>query len=418
MADKPQIVMLTNDRRIDRRILLEADSLEAAGWDVVIIAMTPDAPIARDDPRVVRLGAGTAGQSALLSGYRGARALLPMNSKLMRFAKAFAWRFLADQEKFWVDLYLPTARQYVPRIFLAHDLPMLPVAAAAAKATGALYAYDSHELFAEQGFSARERDRWIGIERKHINGATVVTTVNESIADLLSNRYGVNDVTPILNAEHPFSGRENPRLFHQNLHLPHTARVLLYQGGLVATRNLETIVDAMALVEDESIVLVMLGDGQLRQTLESRASRAGLAHRVRILDAVPQDQLLAWSASADVGLIPYVADCLNTYYCTPNKLFEFIAAGLPILASDLPELRRFVTGNAIGLNADLTSPEAMAAAISSMFSDASRLQHFRESVLSARQEISWEREGARLAALYEPLRLQTSPSRNLAASTR
>ena len=110
------------------------------------------------------------------------------------------------------------------------------------------------------------------------------------------------------------------------------------------------------------------------------------------------------TAAADAGMIPYQATCLNNYYCTPNKLFEFIAAGLPILATDLPEIRRMVHEREIGLLGDTSTPKKLAALLDEFFSDEQRFAAWKVRVLMARQEICWEQEERKLVEIYEALR--------------
>jgi len=157
----------------------------------------------------------------------------------------------------------------------------------------------------------------------------------------------------------------------------------------------------MAQVKLQTVHLVILGDGQLSRALKVQVARLGLEQRVHLHSAVPQRDLLAITATADAGVIPYQATCLNNFYCTPNKLFEFIAAGLPILASDLPELRRFVADNGIGQVTDLSSAESMAAGIDGFFQDGQKLQGWRDVLLDTRERFSWQVEGALLQDLYE-----------------
>jgi glycosyltransferase involved in cell wall biosynthesis len=340
----------------------------------------------------------------MLSAYRRIRRKVPINSGLMRGMRALAWRFLLDQERFFLGLFLPTALSYRADVYLAHDLPMLPVAVAAARAIGARIAYDSHELYAEQEFSARERMRWIEIERRYIGAADAVVTVNPSIAAELRRRYDLDKVTVILNAEEPADFPESPDRLRQQLGLRASDRILLFQGGFSAGRNLETLVDAMTAIKDPSIHLVFLGEGQIRNALQRRAAEAGTTDQVHFLDMVPQKELLSYSASADLGIIPYQSTCLNTYLCTPNKLFEFIAAGTPMLASDLPELRRLVENEGIGEVADLSTAQGIAAAVKGLFSEAMRLQQFRERIRQVRHQISWTVEGAKFVSVFEPLR--------------
>ena len=400
------VVMLTADRQIDRRILLSADSLEAAGWDVIIIAMPSDYQAA-DDSRVMRIGSGAGNadpESRVLDAYRWIRGHLPMNGRLMRWMKRLTWRYLVDQESFYSKLFYSTASQYAARVFVANDLPMLPAAKQLARACGAKLVYDSHELYSEQEFSNREKRRWSEIEAKYISACDAVITVNQSIATELENRYGVSNVRVIYNAERICKAPESSSRLREILGLSADKKIVLLQGGLSAGRNLEILVAAMYHVKNLSVVLVVLGDGLLKQSLQKIAQKKGLSERVFFHEAVPQSELLALTASADVGVIPYQATCLNNKYCTPNKLFEFIAAGLPVLATDLPEIRRIVEGYGIGLVKDTSSPEKLAELIDDFFSDQRRISTWKSSVAMARQLICWEQEEKKLVEIYEALR--------------
>lgn len=194
------------------------------------------------------------------------------------------------------------------------------------------------------------------------------------------------------------------KYLHERFAVPVEHRVLLFQGGLSEGRNLQSLIRAMAVLRPTDIHLVLLGDGLLGKALRRLARCLGVQQRVHFHPAVAQQALLPITASADAGIIPYQATCLNNRYCTPNKLFEFIAAGLPILASDLPELRRLVAGNGIGRVARLATPEQLAWAIEEMLSDGGRLQGWRERLSVVRQELSWQRESERLLQIYEELK--------------
>lgn len=400
------VVMLTADRQIDRRILLSAGSLEAAGWDITIIAMPMDGA-ATDDRRVVRIASKTGPlnrENRVLDAYRWVRGHLPMNGRLMRWMKRLAWRYLVDQESFYSKLFYSTASKYAPRVFVANDLPMLPVASQLAQRCGAKLVYDSHELYSEQEFTKREKRRWAEIEAKYIGTCDVVVTVNQSIATELEQRYGVSDVKVIYNAERTSQKLVASRWLHEVFDLQLEKKIVLLQGGLSAGRNLETLVDAMRYVQNPSVVLVVLGDGILLRSLQKMARQEGLTGRVYFHAAVPQNELLALTAAADAGVIPYQATCLNNRYCTPNKLFEFIAAGLPVLASDLPEIQRFVDGQQIGLVGDTGSPRKLAALIDGFFSDDHRFAAWKANVAVVRQRICWELEEKKLVEIYEALR--------------
>jgi glycosyltransferase involved in cell wall biosynthesis len=401
---QPTVVMLTPDRQIDRRILLSADSLEAAGWDVTIIAMPLDA---QEIHHVVRVGSDAVStnlENRILDAYSWIRARLPMNGRLMRWMKRLAWRYLVDQESFYSKFFYRTASRYSPRVFVANDLPMLPVAKQLAEACGARLVYDSHELYSEQEFSDYEKRRWAEIEAKYIGTCDVVITVNESIAIELEQRYGISDVKVIYNSERTCNAPAASRCFHEVFGLSADKKIVLFQGGLSAGRNLEVLVDSMRYVQNPSVILVILGDGLLLQSLQRRARQEGLKERVYFHAAVPQKALLELTAAADAGVIPYQATCLNNNYCTPNKLFEFIAAGLPILATDLPEIRKMIQEQEIGLLGDTSSPQKLASLMDSFFSDQQRFAYWKVRISRARQLICWEKEEKKLVEIYEALR--------------
>lgn len=407
MSESRRVLMLCNDRQIDRRILLQADSLQEAGWQVTILAMPLDQANVDDDPRVLRIGAGREAaarrENRVLQTYRLVRRYLPMNGRLMRLLKSVAWRWVVDQERFYLNLFLAPGREHRAEVVVAHDLPMLAVGRALAAESGARLVYDSHELYSEQEFARWQQATWAEIERRHIQACDRVITVNPSIAAELQRRYGLPKVFVIHNAERVESLLPRSRYLHERFGIAASQQILLFQGGLSAGRHLIQLVKAMDLLKTTDIHLVLLGDGQLGEVLRRLVDRLGLQRRVHLHPAVEQARLLSITCAADAGIIPYQPICLNNYYCTPNKLFEFIAAGLPVLASDLPELRRLVHNQQIGQVSDLSSAARLAGAIDDFFGDPQRLQAWRETLQQVRQTLSWQCEGEKLKQIYEGL---------------
>jgi glycosyltransferase involved in cell wall biosynthesis len=162
-------------------------------------------------------------------------------------------------------------------------------------------------------------------------------------------------------------------------------------------------VQAFAHVRHPTAVLAILGDGPDRQRLEARVRQLGLGARVRFHAAVPQDDLPATTASADFGVIPYRANCLNTQLCTPNKLYEFLMARLPVISTDLPEIQRIVAGYGIGLVGNTGSPQGFAALIDNALElPASQRDNVASGLERAARELCWEQQ--------EPIYLQAIKS--------
>jgi glycosyltransferase involved in cell wall biosynthesis len=166
-------------------------------------------------------------------------------------------------------------------------------------------------------------------------------------------------------------------------------------------RGLENLVRAAPMLADEAAV-VFMGFGEYQATLE-RLAAAGPGGRVYFLPAVDHADLLPYCASADVGVIPYQAVDLNNYFSSPNKLFDFIQAGVPIVASDLPFLRKVITETDGGIVARLDSPAAYAAAINAVLTRPDGGAALRANLRRAAPAYTWESQSRKLIAAYAAL---------------
>jgi len=164
----------------------------------------------------------------------------------------------------------------------------------------------------------------------------------------------------------------------------------------------------------EGAHLVFLGFGDLRERLEQEAADPRYGGRLHVLPGVPPDVLNEWVASADVGAMPNQPATLNERLSTPNKLFESIAAGIPVVLSDFAERRRIVIDDPdgpLGAVCDPTKPADIARAIRSLIdlppaeTAALRLRCLK----AAHERWNWETEGAKLVALYEDLLSPAAP---------
>jgi len=145
------------------------------------------------------------------------------------------------------------------------------------------------------------------------------------------------------------------------------ARILLYQGGYSRLRGLDILVRAAPLLP-EPWVLVMMGWGAFEQKLRTIASEVDPSGRwIRFIPGVPRDELAIWTADADLGVIPYENVCLNHWFCSPNKLWEYPVAGVPLLVSPFPELAGVVQKWGIGRQIDdPPTPKGIAEAVASI----------------------------------------------------
>lgn len=301
----------------------------------------------------------------------------------------------------WADM----AAAWKPDACHAHDLDTLEAAALAAERTGAQLVYDAHELWTEQHYfgSQEEIDDWTELERRLAPRADRVVTVNESIARELERRYGLRDVLDLLNCPRllTISQERRQKLREHSGNKP----VALFQGGYMADRGLEELVVAAGL--QDGVTVALRGYGALEPALRELDRQHG--GRVLFLPPVPANEMVEGSAEADIGLIPYLPTCMNNYLCTPNKLFEYMMAGVAVAGADVPELRRFIAGEDLGALFDPRSPRSIARALQEL-ADPERLAACgRRARRAAEERYHWEREGQKLVELYARL-AATSPS--------
>jgi glycosyltransferase involved in cell wall biosynthesis len=180
--------------------------------------------------------------------------------------------------------------------------------------------------------------------------------------------------------------------------------LLIYQGALVPNRGLPQLIEAMRTLDDCSIVLV--GMGHLREELRRQVQAKGLTDRVTVLDAVPYAQMMRMTEACDAGIIPIVGSCLSYVYAAPNKLFEDMMAGIPVVASDLPDMAAVVRDEGVGtLIVDATRPESIAAAVRELLDDEESPEVKGERARTAAlARYNWRLEREKLLAVYEGLR--------------
>lgn len=250
-----------------------------------------------------------------------------------------------------------------PDVVHCHDLNTLAIGYKMKKETGCSLVYDSHEIY--EHMSTMERPiqiyyRWV--QKRCSKLVDHFITINDSIQGYLNQQYpnlprGIVIKNATVYQKHfpRYDGR-----LHEKAKLEQGIRVLLYQGGFTRHRGLEALVLSAPLLR-EGWVLVMMGWGKLESELKAIGDKIDPKQKkVRFIPAVPQKDLLYWTQGASVGIIPYENTCLNHWYCSPNKLWEYPNAGVPVVVSPFPELRKAVIGNNIGWLLRKLSPEGIA----------------------------------------------------------
>ena len=268
----------------------------------------------------------------------------------------------------------------------AQNLFLLPLAHALARRTGAVFAYNAHELETETVGSAGLRQRLQRvIERRYIHRADVVSVVNESIAQWYREAYPGVDPVVVTNAP---TGAEGVIDLRARLGIPEGALLYLHSGYLAPGRNIPLILRTFEQVTSAHVVFV--GSGALLPEVE----RAAASHpNIHHLPPVQPEQVLAMTRGADVALCLIEFGCLSHRMSTPNKMMEAFAASVPALCSPLAEARRYLGDQAPTWV--LEDPERDLA---------SALRHITRDDIDAFEAPripTWEEGAARLRKAYE-----------------
>ncbi len=306
-----------------------------------------------------------------------------------------------------------------PDIAHCHDIGALPVGARVKRAIGCKLVFDAHEIYDQLAqTSAAERGLNRHIARLYADQVDAFVTINDSIATYYRRNFPFLP-TPVVirNAVHKAAAFAYDGRLHQAAGLAPDDKILLYQGGFARHRGLVQLVQSAPLLP-EGWTLVMMGWGQFEGELlrlartgaiQARRSQRSRYHRVdrapgrvRFVGRAPQEELARWSAGATIGVIPYENIGLNHWFCTPNKLWEYPNAGVPILASPFPEMRKIIEGYGVGWLLPLRlTPEGIAKTIAKITDD---------EILAAKarcepfiNEDNWTVYGDRLVHMYADL---------------
>ena len=310
---------------------------------------------------------------------------------------------------FW-DYYRRSFRLVIKEradIYHANDLNTLPVAYWAKKKTGGKLIYDSHELYLERNTERKQSKvaklLLSRLEYFLVRSVDDVITVSESIGQELKRRYPIKRLSVILNT--PCSQASGRTLsLRDELRIPKDNKIILYVGNITFNRGLEELIQSVSYLDD--CVVVIMGRAPkpaYNLVLRRLAREAGVESKVYYFGPVPAEDVTEYAAFAHVGAASIKDVCLSYYYCLPNKLFEYMAAGLPVAGSNFPELKKVIEGYNIGKTFNPDDPKDIAEAINYVLSDKQRYMQMKRNALRAARVFSWENESKKLLKIYKRL---------------
>jgi glycosyltransferase involved in cell wall biosynthesis len=392
---RPVSMFVWNPFTNDARVLKEAQTLQAAGYSVTVFALQQaGVPVTETLPEgitvVRRRNNPFARQVDTAERPRG---------RVRRFGKLKLLGMILSRLVSHAGFAIAIAGSRADVVH-AHDVNTLPTAWLAARLSGAKLVYDAHEIStSREGYDGiRGFIAWI--ERTFMTRADATITTTEARAKFFARSYDVD--RPLVLQNRPrWAPSSRSSLLRDRLGLKEPWPIVLYQGGLQQGRGLERLVDTSAAIEGAYYVFV--GGGRIEEELRARAAALPSRDRVFFIPTVSLAELPRVTESADIGVQPLENTCFNHFSTDSNKLFEYVAAGLPVVATDLPEVRRVVAGYDLGLLVRSGDTDGLARAIRRLVEDNAARETFRRKAMIAAATLTWEAQEASLVELYRRL---------------
>jgi glycosyltransferase involved in cell wall biosynthesis len=290
-------------------------------------------------------------------------------------------------------------------IIVSNDLDTLPACFIASKLKRKPIVYDSHEYFTEVPElinRPRIQKIWERIEKLIVPRLQHCYTVSPGIAEIYHEKYG-NNFKLVRNLPKKMSDKKST----DTPVLPFAADVpfVIYQGAINLGRGVEEAIKAMKHVEN--LQLVIAGDGDKYQECQQIVRNENLADKIIFTGRLSPESLANITPHASIGLSIEKDMGLNYRLALPNKLFNYIQAGVPVLASSLPEIKNIVKTYNVGILIDEVTPENIAAGLKKMMSSPQLLNEWKENCKKAGNELCWEKEEETVKEIYRELLYST-----------
>ncbi len=295
-----------------------------------------------------------------------------------------------------------------PTVIHANDLIALPAATRLARRIGAKVVVDIHDLYLHGPKKRSRLSRLHGrkTEEWHIKLADAVLTVSEGIADHLRDTHGIARPVVVMNAPDPDAVSADAAeiaTVREVIGLSPQVPLGVYTGARHLVRGTDRLVAALAEVPGLQFAMVGQAPAQVDGHLLDLARSAGCADRLHLLPPVPHEDVTRFIASADFGIVPQNAQCLNHEYSMPHKLFEMVFAGLPIAVSNLREMSAFVRRTECGIVMERGDVDDIAATMRRLINERGSLKLSPHRLSKLIRDYGWPSQARKLLDVYEQL---------------
>jgi len=277
-------------------------------------------------------------------------------------------------------------------IYFAEDFYTLPFVTVIAKLKHSKIYYNSRELYAFLGgLSNRPFLQSVVrfVEKFFIHKVDLVLTTGEMDSGCLIIFYDIKNTLVVRNIP-LYQTPVNKIDFRKKYGIAENKMILLYQGVLLEGRGIPLVMKAMVVLP--KTVLVILGDGEQKNNFQRLANELKINERVFFIGTISQKELINYTSGADIGLSLIENISISYYHALPNKLFEYIMAGLPVLCSDLPQMKKIVKNYKVGESIEIENEENLISVLKRWQENPGLLDSYKNNCIAAAKVLNWQEE--------------------------
>lgn len=380
---KRVVVSVISDLVTDQRVHKVSQTLHNNGYDVLLVGSKRKSslPLAKRD-------------------YKAKRITMFFQRKVFFYAE-FNTRLFFKLLFAGADIYLGNDLDVMPAVFFAAKLKRKPVV------------YDTHEYYMgmpELNGKPFIKKIWHKIEKIIFPRVKYIYTICDSFCELYKKDYG-KDLKTVRNVPYLHlaeTGMYDDLKKEIDAKIPADKRLLLFQGaGINPERGVEELVLAMQFLDKNMYHLVIVGGGDIFSEIQKLVSEKNLADIITLIPKVPFEVLRHITRKAHLGLTLDKPTNINHIYGLPNKIFDYLHSGVPVLSSKLVELEKVITKYNVGDFIDNHQPEHIASRIETIFSDPQRMNIWKGNTENVRRELNWEHESKIVLEIFEQVESET-----------
>ncbi len=372
MLNQRILHILLSEYKVDSRVRNETESLLRSGYDIDVFCLKSNDTQSveyRNGVKIIRYGKTSNKKIRIITSY------------IMFILKSFNINY---------------------KLVHAHDLTGLIVGFIISGINKIPLIYDTHELWSES--EHEQYPRWVmkaayWIEKFCARRADFIITVSDSIKEYLINYFSTYNFETIRNIP-SYDTVNNSDIRKKIYKIDEDESVFIYTGSINENRGMLTILNALKIIEESNYRFIFLVDDKSIEQLKRYVKEFNLESRVFILKSVPQDELMAYLKCADVGIIAIKNTCLNHYYALPNKVFEYIKAGIAILCTEIKEMSALVHEYDIGITFRSGDAQDLADKIVKLINERNMVEYYKSNSLKISKQLTWDNEFSKLKNIY------------------